>query len=1292
MHIFFRPSHRVRSVALFALLLTASLMLGQVLTGSITGTVVDPTGAVIPNAKVTVADQATNKEFSTTSNNTGEFVISGLNESFYTVTVSAPGFSNFVVHSVQVNISQTSRITAKLVVGAVGTAVTVMAEQAAVQAESAQVKYAIDQQQIQSLQLPNRNPLDIVRTLPGMSTPTGNVTGGDVIVHGLRANSTNITLDGVNIADNYVKTSSFFGINAPVMDSVGEFNVSTSGVGVDAGFGAAQVSMRTARGTNALHGSVYWFHRNSFLNANTFFNKQSTPVTARPRLLQNRLGFSVGGPVFVPKLYNGKNKLFFFTSFEAYRQPASQTQTRVVLTPTARTGQFTYVGSTDKASHTVNLLSQVGGYIGSPTSGIPVAINPAIMGPYNTIVPNPNNSSCSSNDTYNISCYLFNQGGSSKQQRYSARIDYNINDTQSAEFSYNQQNYLTWPDFLNSGSPTFDSVKIGGTGQESKRQVFSWALHSTFGTNKTNEARFGMTRAPVFFSLKEDYTVTNGVQFFLPGSPSNYNYVQGNMPQGRNTPVRQITDNFAWVKGHHTLKFGGEWRNILAESIMYTYTQYPRVDIGTNSANSTGITSNAFPGGIASADLTKAQNLFALLTGMYSITRQGYAKTSPTSGYVTGQPLTRDPSQQNLAFYAQDSWKMFPNFTLEYGLRWEYQGLYHERNGLALNAVDPVAGPWGAAGTGNFFNVLTTPAATDVMLQYVGGSDTRSLYNKQHKNFAPFLGFAWDPFNNGKTSIRGGLALHYTQDGFTVMNNAVSYADGLRITPQNTSPTGVYNPSSIPWPLAPKDTFSQAENFKSNSSGIVVGVKPNLAVPYVIDWNFGVQRELFRRVTLEARYVGNHAVKQYRMWDTNQVNLDNNPFTYGGNSVANARTEFANAQQNYLTCGKTTLTCAGALPLPILAALFKNVSSSSSYASTTLLNYVRDGQIGSFFDNLRRSSTYRANLNANFPLNFFVPDPWALNSMVMGNSSWSRYDALEVEVRRRFTSGLTFQANWTWSHGVTDQRFGTAQDEYQAYRDVRNMALEKYRSPFDQRHVIAAQFIYPLPFGKGKFLAGNAPDWLDKIIGSWQIQGMARLANGSPFSILATRVTTGMANLTYETAVLKNINPADLAKYVGTFKTPDKGVFWLNPDSGLITFTSTGSKPTMCTAGQTSPCFDYPGTYVDTTTNTLHVGSADGMGNTSYFQNTGPFFWNQDFSFIKKIPVRTLGEKFGIEFRLEMYNAFNHALFANPVFGTAAQASLNDTSKFGQLTSLTDTSRGGGVNSRNMSFQLRVIF
>lgn len=190
---------------------------------------------------------------------------------------------------------------------------------------------------------------------------------------------------------------------------------------------------------------------------------------------------------------------------------------------------------------------------------------------------------------------------------------------------------------------------------------------------------------------------------------------------------------------------------------------------------------------------------------------------------------------------------------------------------------------------------------------------------------------------------------------------------------------------------------------------------------------------------------------------------------------------------------------------------------------------------------------------------------------------------------------------------------------------------------------------------------------------------MLRIANGSPFTISSGRATTGMAGAGSETAVLRNMNVKELSRFIGTFKTPDRGVYWLNPASGLIQFTTnatTGaitSAPVFCKAGQTTPCWDYP--------------QAGDMGNTSFYQWTGPMFWSQDFSLTKQIPVASISERFSFEVRVEMYNAFNHATFSNPSPSLSA-----DTTKFGQLNSLADTSRGGGVNSRNMAFQIRANF
>ena len=179
----------------------------------------------------------------------------------------------------------------KLEIATTGTEVVVQAEQSAVQVESVELKNSVDRKQLDIMPLPTRNPLDLVKTFSGILTPNiTSVTGGDAFVHGLRGNTTDLSQDGINVQDNTVKTSAFFAISAPVADSIGEINITVGGVGVDAGFGSAQVSMVTQRGSNQYHGSAYWFQRNSFLNANTWFNNDTG--VARPFQLQNRLGSS----------------------------------------------------------------------------------------------------------------------------------------------------------------------------------------------------------------------------------------------------------------------------------------------------------------------------------------------------------------------------------------------------------------------------------------------------------------------------------------------------------------------------------------------------------------------------------------------------------------------------------------------------------------------------------------------------------------------------------------------------------------------------------------------------------------------------------------------------------------------------------------------------------------------------------------------------------------------------------------------------------------------------------------
>ncbi|HKW34239.1 MAG TPA: carboxypeptidase-like regulatory domain-containing protein [Candidatus Acidoferrum sp.] len=1302
---------RIRStiagVVLF--LFISALALGvaqsQILTGSITGQVVDSTGAAIPGALARAVDLATSHEYRAVTNENGEFAIEQVPFGFYHVTVQAKGFTMGVVERVQVDVSQVSHLNLKLGVAAMGETVEVKAEQAVVQTESAEIKNSVDRIMIVDLPLPTRNPLDLINGMAGIVKP-GNTS--DSFVHGMRGNATNITQDGINVADNTVKSSSFFAISAPTVDTVGEFNVSVAGQGTDSGFGAAQVNIVTQRGQDALHGSVFWFQRTSYLNANTYFNN-ATGIP-KPFQLQNRIGYNVGGPIYVPKIYNGKHKTWFFNAFEAFREPVSRSRPRLVLSDAARLANFTYTRQDTKLPQTINLLSI--GTIG--TTGQAPAINSAYMGYYNGLVPSPNgDAGCSGGDGNNLRCFTWNVAGRNLTNRYTGRLDHQLTKSHSIEFVYNQANFTTTNDFLNGIEQYFPNSPGGG--QASKRQVFTWAFHSAFGANKANTARFGLQRAPVTFTIADNFAGTNGLQVAVPNSFSitaggtllEPSIVSTNLPQGRNTPVRQLLDNFSWIKGRHALEFTGEWRWILSNNFFFN-TIPQLIQLGNNSANPDGIVASKFPGGIGTGDLTNASRVFDLVTGLLGTTSEGFNHTSPTSGYIAGIPRLTKPSQQNYAASVQDNWKFRPNLTLQFGVRWEFQGPFDLRNKLILQPDDRIGGVFGPAGPGNYFNVLTTPAVTDVLFSFAGGNNGKPLYDSQYKNFAPLVGFAWDPFKNGKTAVRGGFATYFTQDGFTLFAPASTGNNGLFTVATNTVPTGVFNPAAFPTLTAPADQFPVSERtvFATNSGSNTINVfKPDLAVPYVLEWHLAVQREIPGRVTVEARYVGNHGVRLYRTYNINELNIRNNPYTdASGNSVANVLTEFNNAGSNLAICQGNAAACIAAqaaggvaanrqsannfgfwgLPgqtqLPILNTLFAGLSggSTAGFASPTFVTALTPSQglnLATMFNTLRTSPTYAAN-RAAFPFNFFVPMPWASTANFIDNSSYSTYHGGEFEVRRRFSSGLYFVGNYTFSKTLGDFRSLSSQTEGQVYRSIADRALDKSRAAFDVTHNVSGTVLYPLPIGKGQRLLRNANGFVNTLVGGWNLQGLTRWSTGSPFTISSGRFPNGGglgATNVAESAVLRNMSMSQFQSELGVFKTAN-GVFFINPNSGLITITGAGSRPVLCTPGQTTPCFDFPG--------------AGQFGNTPFNGWNGPNIFNQDLSVIKRTNVPRLGEHFNFEIRLEAFNALNHPSFQTPAAGNT---SLLSTS-FGQLTSIVDTVRGGGVTSRIVQWAIRVNF
>jgi hypothetical protein len=1275
----FRRKVGAVAVSIFLLLFMAAAANAQVLHGTLTGTVTDQSGAVMPGVKVTAVDNATGKAFTTTTDSTGSYSISGMPYGNYKVTYEAEGFAKSTADA-KIEVGQIAKISPKLQVAAVGTEVVVQADQSAVQTTTSELKASVDRRQILELPLPTRNPLDLVRTMAGIAAPTSSGIA-DVFVNGLRGNSTNLTQDGINMADNFVKTSGFFSISAPTVDAVGEFSVSIAGQGRDSGFGAAQVAMTTQRGSNNFHGSIFWFQRTNALNANTFFNNSNN--VARPFQLQNRIGFNMRAPAYIPGIYDGRNKTWWFFNYEAFREPLSRSRTRTVLSPAARTGSYSWVvtctaatcpvGITPGQVNTINLITSGIGTIGN--TGLTPAIHPLLMSVYNANVPSTGLSTqgCT-NDTFNILCFTFNLPGSSKQDRYNLRVDHQFNNSHAVEFTFSQANFASIPDLLNGIEPAF----LGGLGggQTSVRHLAAWAWHSTWGANKTNELRWGFQRAPVLFDLFERYgefgttgwIVSYGATFspiHLPGF---------SLPQGRNTPVRQLIDNFAWVRGKHTFRFGGEFRQVVARSFAFQFIR-PRVNLGSNTANPNGITASDFPGGISSGDLGRASAIFNQLTGLLGSTQNAFNHTSPTSGFVPGAPQETFPIQNSYSLYFQDSFKFRPNLTVNYGVRWETQGVFDQRNALTL--LPSEADFWGPSQINTLHSPCTgggcsSSGITNPVLNFAGSRNGAPLYNRDWNDFGPFLGFAWDPFSDGKTAVRGGFGVSYTQEGFTLFNAPSTGNLGLFSSLAETLPTGIFDPNAVPLPATPTASFprSQRTNFIGNVNSNFWFINPNIRTPYILEWNLAVQRETWNRITFEARYVGNHAVKLVRTSDINQLNLLNSPFTSGVGSVSSILQEFLNAQSNLAISRANgggnnfrNQGFGGQVPLPIFSAVFGS-TTSSFFGLAQFINNLDQNQIGAMFDTIRRSNSFLANREANLPLNFFAANPYANLLLRMSNDSWSYYHGLQLEARRRFTSGLFFQANYTFSKVLTDARFLTSQQEFQVHRDLTNPRLDKNRAAFDITHTFSANYLYPLPFGRGQLIGRDVSPIVDKFIGGWQIQGLTRLQTGSPFTISSGRLTT--AAVIGETAVLRNMSIDEMRRFIGIFKT-DNGVFWLDPNSGLINPT-TGAA-VLCTAGQTTPCWDHPG--------------VNEFGTLPFIGFDGPYFWNQDLSVIKRTSFPSISERFNFEIRFEAFNFFNHPNFSVPGGGITA-------GNFGKLTGQVDTVRGGGVTSRIIQWGIRL--
>ncbi|MDX2266699.1 MAG: carboxypeptidase regulatory-like domain-containing protein [Bryobacter sp.] len=998
-----------KTLQLFACAIALATSLFAQANGRISGSVTDASGAAVPGATVELFLANGQNALSTTSTKEdGGFFFAGIAGGKYDISISSQGFRKEIIRGLDVSSNlELSLKPTKLEISQTSETIEVSAEAATVQTSSTEISSTVTNQQLRSLPSLNRSPVGLLLTQAGVTSNARTNT----TINGLRPSFSNITLDGINIQDNFIRTNTLdFQPNLLLLDQVAEATIVTSNSNPALGNGAAQINFSTPSGTNKYRGSLIWLNRNNVASANTWFNNFSG--VRRPFLNQNQFGGTIGGPIV-------KDKLLFYANYEGLRLRQQSAATRTILTPEARSGVFSY--RTAGGIQRVNVLNAANLTPDSVTrqliDQVPAAGNRPDIG-----------------DGINTTGIGFNIRNNRTRDNVLGKVDYYLNQKNHIFGTYTwNRDIVDRPDLMNNYA-TVPTVQ-----NNSKARLMSLTYRWNPSPTFTNEARggFNLTDAP--FDTTEDFT-SPIIAPTLIGNPRNTFRAQG-----RFTDTYNLQNNSTWTKGKHTIQFGYQSQWIRVNS----YNEgaiTPIYNVGISAANNINIL-GALPGSSA-ADQTLANNLLALQAGFLTTANQTFNVADRTSGFVPNQRQERNFTSDNYALYFQDKWRTTRNLTLNIGLRWDYFTPVDESNGLALLPVYGNRSP---------IDVLLDPNGT---LDFAGKAVNRPWYKKDYNNFAPNIGLAWDPSGEGKTSIRAGYSVNFANDEFirSVDNNTATNA-GLA---QGVNLTNLTSRASAP-PAIPTPTFQVprtfAQNFAASPTSAFGVPDPTLVTPYVQQWSLGVQRELGSGI-LEVRYVGNRGTKQFRAFDYNQIDF-NLPPGY--------RQDFLNALNNGLLAQARTglfrpafnSAIPGSVPLPF----FDQLPSRGLLTNATIIGLIQRQEIAEL------GSTYQAN-RLNGPFSWYQ-NRNAQGTNMMTNYSNASYHGLQIDYTRRFQKGLYFQANYVWSRNLSDAN-GDAQARFEPFLDINNNAIEYSRTLFDLNHQFKMNSSYELPVGKGKMLdAGN---------------------------------------------------------------------------------------------------------------------------------------------------------------------------------------------------------------------------
>ncbi len=1202
-------------VATLFINLFALIAFSQSTTGRLSGNVSGPDG-LIPGATVTISDQQTGREQTTTTNSVGAYLFERVPFGNYTVRVSQDGFKTYVGTDVKVDANTEYTLSPQLELGDVNVEVQVTAGADLVNSSDGALSTTVDSKQILDLPINGRNPLSLLNLQAGVNATSNSITGQ-------RSSSVNYTRDGINVQDNFIRTGGFVQ-DRPSVDDTGEFSVTTQNAGAELGGGAsAQVQLITPRGGNEFHGAGYIYNRNSYFSANEFGN--NAQGVEKPFLNRNQVGGKISGPLPIPGFGEGtpyffKDKGFFFFNYERYilRQKTSKTVTTMLSD--ARQGLYTYTGL-DGVARTVNVLDGTGFASAIPTAngGALSGVDPTIQARFLDRAPTTGNGLVLNGGISQQ--LLFNQQNNDTRNAFTMRFDGDINDNNSVYFVYKFNDNA---DDRTDIDTTFNVEPVNTQGGPTSGYLVAW--NSVIGSSFTNEVRFAFNQSAPFFN--EDPNLPS--DFLINGAPYITNPQSNFQAQGRATDQITIQDLASYTTGDHTLRFGADIAILKIDS----ETNFNRVPLYTIQSGNTitpELPVTIFAGGASAADRARMNRLRWFLGGFVGAGSVAANFAGIDVGPQLGGSSLQNFRYQTYGLYFQDSWRATPELSLNLGVRWDY--------------YSPLVNPEVVYLEPDFNGATDKQGAVDAILnpngQYVflgtNSGNPGQFFRPDYNNFGPVVSFAWSPRDRGSFIqglfgnsgvLRGGFRVGYINDEYVLSSfNAAGANPGLDLTSQATQNGSVALNArfstglpgfTLPTFTPPPISFATANTNAGNFFNTVFAIQPDLEMQQNYQYSFGFSREIGFDTAIEVRYVGGQSSNMVRGIDYNQMDIVSDGYL----------TDFQNARNNcriFSESNGLTLSdgcfdprnngLAGQVDLPFFAQL----PFGGLLTNGTIRNFIQTGQVGQMaliyvLNGLNGSFPFRANENAG------VVD-------MLQNQGKYNYNSLQAEVRKRFTKGLAFQANYVFSKVLSDIP-GDGQSRFDPLLDFARPELEYNRADYDRTHTVNINVNYELPFGKGKpFL--NYSGWADKFVGGWQATSIINYSSGVPISVEFNGGTLNRSGRSSRQTANSSLSLDEIRNLVGINYGSDGTVYYI--DQSVIS--SLGN----ATGGNVETSND--GTFAD------QVFFQPGAGETGLLPRNfldGPSYFNVNFGFIKNT---RFGERYNLQIRAEAFNLLNSTRF-----------------------------------------------